>query len=230
MSSTEVVYRPLAPRDLNQLKELHVDFFPVRYDDQFFTDCINGIGTMGDPLFTVLATTLVDNREVIIGFIITQFQPTEESDIDQLFDFFHHPEEVCYILTLGVRREFRRGGYAKKLMKYVFSHCRSNERCGLVCTVFVLTNNCDNRAIPCIQIYLHTLSTNLEAVRYYQSRKFFIMQEFQNFYSFGGKNHSSYLLAHYIDPYVPPVTFRMGEYVRYAVLYVMVTMYWGCVV
>ena len=50
-------YREIRPSDYHVIKELHEEFFPVRYLDQFYEDVVEGKGIGGDDLCTIVVTT-----------------------------------------------------------------------------------------------------------------------------------------------------------------------------
>ena len=58
-----IVYRQLAPTDIDEIKSIHNDLFPVKYSDSFFTSACAGRGMNDGELFTSIATY----QGVIVG-------------------------------------------------------------------------------------------------------------------------------------------------------------------
>jgi ribosomal protein S18 acetylase RimI-like enzyme len=109
---------------------LHDEFFPVKYSDAFYNEMIEERGMHGLPLFTVIA---VNEKDEVIGFILAQLldYPARSEDVD-LFQFGQSPKQVCYILTLGVKSEYRRYGIASVLIGRCIDFAALSETCGAV--------------------------------------------------------------------------------------------------
>ena len=146
MPPPDLTYRSVQPSDFEQLKLLHEEFFPVRYNDSFYTDTCSGVGINGDPLFSVIATapSLQDSKEgeseppapVLVGFILAQFLDLDscgESD-SGLFNtlFFAAPRRVFYVLTIGVAESHRGRGVGAALLGMTLRHAAAAPDCGCV--------------------------------------------------------------------------------------------------
>lgn len=151
--SESVVYRKIQPTDLIPLKALHEEFFPVQYSDSFYVDACQGIGIRNGPLFTSIATI----GDEIIGFVLAQFIPYAECEDNSIVESSGRITHLCYILTLGVKRSHRRSGIASTLLEQVVNYARHNKGCGVV--------------------YLHVLTTNQSAIKFYESNKFSLCKE-----------------------------------------------------
>jgi ribosomal protein S18 acetylase RimI-like enzyme len=125
--------RSIEPRDLNQIKELHEEFFPVRYKDVFYELAVQGEGIRGMPLYTLIVTT-GEAAEEIVGFALAQFLETDTCEEHSLFYMSTHPAppRLFYILTLGVRRDYRQRGIASALVLRCSEHAATSTDCGLV--------------------------------------------------------------------------------------------------
>ena len=138
-------YRRIQESDHAVIKELHEEFFPVRYADQFYDDAVLGKGMGGEDLYTLVITKqgnamehaehlsrgggeggggqgITDGEnntdkeaqnssgEIIIGFVFGQFMPTSNCDERTVFAASGTPDKIFYILTIGVRKEYRKFG------------------------------------------------------------------------------------------------------------------------
>ncbi len=54
-NNTHLVYRRIAPADIDEIKALHDELFPVKYSHKFFEDACAGVGMQGGELFTSIA-------------------------------------------------------------------------------------------------------------------------------------------------------------------------------
>lgn len=132
-----IMYRRIQRSDKESLRQLHDEFFPVKYSDTFYNEMIEERGMHGLPLFTVIAVD--EHTNEIIGFILAQMldYPTRTEDND-LFQFGQSPKQIFYILTLGVKSEYRRFGIASVLIGRAIDQAALSETCGAVSDFFIL--------------------------------------------------------------------------------------------
>lgn len=160
-------YRSIQESDFQRIKDLHEEFFPVRYNEQFFRDSCRGIGVNGGRLYTCLAVRSDEQSSfenitnfgviggTVVGFIFAQFVPYADSEdkyIIKLKTNVRKREELFYILTLGVCKEYRRIGLGNKLLAQCTNYANQNPRC-------------------CC-IYLHVIHSNSSAIRFYEKVNF----------------------------------------------------------
>jgi ribosomal protein S18 acetylase RimI-like enzyme len=202
---SDLRFRSIEPRDLEQIKAIHLRLFPVQYSDEFFERAVRGIGLYRLPLMTSIAYYIKpkkrkpnlslkkeaipsahadqdvgrasaarmgqadlrgeayvmgrghvarsisddegnyddDEEEVIVGFIFSQLLGSERCAEDvgdaialpidgatnnSTTDFYG-----CYILTLGVLPEYRRGGLGQTLVrKAIESATNATPKCAVV--------------------------------------------------------------------------------------------------
>lgn len=181
-----LTYRSIELRDKEQLKSLHEEFFPVRYSPTFFDDMSLGKGIHGGNLFSILAVDS-ENTSVIQGFILAQFvaYPTDSEDHQLFSAATGDPDYVLYILTLGVRHEYRRHGLASQLLRLCKEHALTNPACGA--------------------IYLHVISYNTGAMQLYSKSHFVRLRQINNFYHIENKYFSAELYIYYIHGFAPPI-------------------------
>ena len=146
--SEGIQYRKVEPRDLSELKRLHEIFFPVKYTDAFYDDAVQGIGINGKPLYVVVVEAvqpsvqaidnnkpagLIQQESCMIGFVLAQLMDVQEID-DDLFGyiFSESPNQICYILTIGVEEGYRRHGVGRTLLRMVHEYSINSKSCGAV--------------------------------------------------------------------------------------------------
>eukprot|EP00916_Digyalum_oweni_P016653 GHVL01027296.1.p1 GENE.GHVL01027296.1~~GHVL01027296.1.p1 ORF type:complete len:272 (+),score=88.15 GHVL01027296.1:605-1420(+) len=199
--------------DLPRLRELHSEWFPLTYNDQFF-ECIVG----GGPVMTLLAVyreyvynniykkniennnniyvNNIENNEnfidYIFGLIIISAKSNHISlsDVSNILGYKieNHNEDnpqVGYILTLGVIDEYRKNGLAKILL-------------------YKGINKYVYKYIYIKCIYLHVIDYNKYAINLYKKYGFIYISYISNFYNIFEKSYGSYLYAYYLNGYKPP--------------------------
>lgn len=188
-----VVYRKVARDDVQGIKDLHIECFPIRYEDVFFENVCNGKGFKNVQLFTLVAVDTESSS--IVGCILGQFVNSEKSDDGGFFSEIRDPaRDVFYILTLGLRKEYRRSGIGTALLLLSIKHAGKNPDCGAV--------------------YLHVIHDNKPAINFYERNGFNFLRELDEFYNINDRYHSSYLYILYINGYEPPLFTRLFEKLR----------------
>mmetsp|Transcript_33741 Transcript_33741/g.96783 ORF Transcript_33741/g.96783 Transcript_33741/m.96783 type:complete len:322 (-) Transcript_33741:113-1078(-) len=211
-------FRPVEADDHKEMVALHTEWFPVTYDEGFYTKCLNG------EIFTIAATYTASGgahgssasssaspsagsgeaEEHLLGLI------TMSTSCDFHGDDIGHVlgadcDALCrsppgsiampcgrlaYILTLGVTDGFRRRGLAKELLKRSVMHVHRN-------------------MLHVDAIYLHVVSYNEPAIHLYESSRFMQINKFVAFYQLHGKPYDSLLYAYYLHEGRPPWKLRI---------------------
>ena len=153
-----ITFRPLLTSDCTPLKDLHEQLFPVKYADSFYTNAVYGSmvssrhGSVPIPLFSRVAVTTQPGEpsscEELAGVVITQNIPAETCKDKELVSDPSTFPLFTYVMTLGTCEPHRRHGLATSLLNVVLDEARLNDKCGLV--------------------YLHVITTNLPAIRFYE--------------------------------------------------------------
>lgn len=118
---------------------------------------------------------------VIIGLIVAEIKPfgtLNKEDQDILCSSFGKDSLVGYILSLGVRRSYRRNGIASLLLEQLLTHVTSPERSSVKA------------------VFLHVLSSNAPAILFYQRCQFKLHTFLPYYYSIRGicKDGFTYVL------------------------------------
>lgn len=183
----EVVYRDVMPDDVQGIRELHMECFPIKYENTFFENVCNGKGFRGIPLYSQVAVEVESSR--IVGCILGQFILSDKSDDSGFFSETKRPAKyVFYILTLGLCSDYRRTGLGTELLMLTLKHARKNPDCGAV--------------------YLHVIHYNIPAIKFYERNGFTYLRELVEFYHIENIYHSSYLYVLHINGFEPPLLHR----------------------
>ena len=170
-----VAHRRLIENDLGALKYLHDALFPINYHESFFIRAVRGDGIIGWAAVLPQteaserfpdATTVFVGNEQFVGFITgREFGLHEIPATDRRLLGLEGPEHddsmILYILTLGVAESFRKHGIATSLLKRMEAHAAQS---------------------GCIALYLHVISYNEAATKFYSRSGFNRVAELQNFY------------------------------------------------
>lgn len=184
----KIFYRQICEKDKQDLKELHEELFPIRYLDSFYEDAVRSKGLHGRDMFTSIAVLHEESgHEKLIGFVLAQLIATDSCEDSGMFGG-KEPQEVLYILTIGLRKEFRRGGHGRRLVDKCVEYACTTPSCGAV--------------------YLHVIHYNSSAIQFYEKIGFEFIMELSQFYNIDSVFHSSYLYAIYINGYCAPLRVR----------------------
>lgn len=149
-----IVFTEIEPCHRDRLVEMHEELFPVSYSKNFYDKAIQKIGIRGGDLFTSIAFQKRGEANVMVGFIMSQFLPLSQCDERMdLFDGLGEPEQVYYILTLGVEKGMRRTGLGTELLRQSVQHASSSPVCGAVSVMPVSSYSIE---VCCTVLYPNT--------------------------------------------------------------------------
>lgn len=171
----DVKFRFLAPGDVNEIKRLCHEWFPIDYPDNWFRDI-----TASSKYYSLAATIGCK----IIGMIIAEVKPRSlcnKEDMSVLASHFPKGTLVTYILSLAVVKEFRRHGIATLLLRHLLVYLTSDDM------------------IQCKAVYLHVMVNNTSATEFYEMLSFQLHGRLSNYYSIKGDLYDGYLYVLYIN-------------------------------
>ncbi|GAB6025837.1 N-alpha-acetyltransferase 60 [Chamberlinius hualienensis] len=181
-SSTAIQLRFLCPEDVDEVKKLCSEWFPVEYPDQWYRDITSS------PRFYSLASIF---NHHIIGLIVVEIKPKSKCDTEDqgiLSSVFPCNTQVAYILSLGIVEDYRRNGIASLLLENLIAHLTSVE------------------GRPCKALYLHVLASNTAAINFYKHRNFHQHSYLPYYYSVRGKPRDGFSYVLYLNGGHPPWT------------------------
>ncbi|KAI4559395.1 hypothetical protein MJG53_017921 [Ovis ammon polii x Ovis aries] len=179
---SEVSLRLLCHDDIDTVKHLCGDWFPIEYPDSWYRDI-----TSNKKFFSLAATYRGD----IVGMIVAEIKnrtKIHKEDGDILASSFSVDTQVAYILSLGVVKEFRKHGIGSLLLESLKDH--------------ISTTAQDH----CKAIYLHVLTTNSTAISFYENRDFKQHHYLPYYYSIRGVLKDGFTYVLYINGGHPPWT------------------------
>ncbi|KAF7269711.1 N-alpha-acetyltransferase 60 isoform X1 [Rhynchophorus ferrugineus] len=188
-SLADVQLRFLCPEDLDEVRALCQDWFPIEYPFYWYEEI-----TSSNSRFYSLAAVY---KHQIIGLIVAEIKPhscLNEEDAGILAKNFRDCD-IAYILSLGVLKEYRRNGIATLLLDSLLKNLTTPER-GKVKAVF-----------------LHVLTTNSAAIMFYEKRKFRLHTFLPYYYSIKGKCKDGFMYVLYINEGHPP--WSIYDYIKF---------------
>jgi len=178
-------FRFLLPDDIDELKRLCKDCFPVEYPEEWYQDI-----TKDDGRFFSLASTL---QGKIVGFIVAEIKTRlrcNKEDQDILSPSYPLSTPIAYILSLGVSCPFRCQGVGSLLLDNLLNHLTSKDH------------------HTCKAVFLHVLCSNSRAIRFYEKRLFSKHSFLPLYYSIQGKLKDGFSYVLYLNGGRPPWSFR----------------------
>lgn len=185
--------RFLSPSDIEHVKVLCREWFPIEYPDTWYQEIT------ANPRFYSLAATLQGR---IVGLIVAETKDLGQlakEDRSILANCFKRGTKVTYILSLGVCKEFRNQGIASLLLENLISHLTSEPSLQTVKAV-----------------YLHVLTTNTQAIVFYEHRGFQVHSFLPFYYAIKGKRRDGYTAVLYLNGGHP--TWGALDYVKLAAI------------
>ncbi|XP_072392937.1 N-alpha-acetyltransferase 60 [Diabrotica undecimpunctata] len=188
-SLADVQLRFLCPEDLDEVRALCQEWFPIEYPFYWYEQITSTSGK-----FYSLAA--VYNHQ-IIGLIVAKIKAYENlNDEDKgILAKSLSDSEIAYILSLGVLKEYRRNGIASLLLDSLLKQLVTPER----------------RRVKAV--FLHVLTTNSAAIMFYEQKKFRLHRFLPYYYSIKGKCKDGFMYVLYINGGHPPWT--IYDYVQF---------------
>ncbi|XP_043250422.1 N-alpha-acetyltransferase 60 [Colletes gigas] len=171
----DVQLRFLCPDDLKEVRALCQDWFPIDYPYSWYEDITSS------SRFYALAAVY---GGVIIGLIVAEIKPYAKlnlEDHDILCSNLGKDCLVGYILSLGVRRAYRRNGIASLLLEQLLAHVTAPERSSVKA------------------VFLHVLCSNSPAILFYQRCHFRLHSFLPYYYSIRGKCKDGFMYVLYVN-------------------------------
>jgi histone acetyltransferase MCC1 len=193
-------YRPIQPTDRLVIQQLHEQWFPVKYVDEFYDElCLHGRMTgSGDPLFSsvaVLQRPTESDQSTNSSFPTEGFVRNEDGDCivacvvgcfvravllsaktqDLLVNDVQRHPRLFYIMTVGTGA--RQAGLGTQMTRQCIEQVQQDPGCGV--------------------LYLHVLTNNVAAIRMYERLGFYRVHEIPQYYNIDGHLHPCYLYAMY---------------------------------
>ncbi|KAK8803232.1 hypothetical protein WA158_000926 [Blastocystis sp. Blastoise] len=173
-------YRALQEEDVQQIKSIFEEAYPIRYPQAFYESL--KIGWFEQNSLYSYVAEIIDqktNESKIIGAIICQYRPTTFTDVYSYIRCSYQFEDIFYIMNIAVIPEYKHLHIGSELIHQIISipKCKTT----------------------CAGIFLHVLESNEEAIHFYNKNGFRKLACIRNFYYIQGQYKSSYLYCQLIN-------------------------------
>ena len=160
---------------------MHEEWFPVVYQEEFYDQLVlHRMPHSGEPLYTCVATNRHDPEDPILACVVgavVDVQKLNAASRQLLISDTRRYQRLFYIMTLGTVTEYRHYGLATALIQKCVQEVTQDPQCGA--------------------LYLHVITINHSAIRFYERLGFWRVQEIQDYYTIDGQNYNCYLYAKY---------------------------------
>ncbi|XP_065210926.1 N-alpha-acetyltransferase 60 [Planococcus citri] len=177
---TNLQLRFLCPADIRDVWTLCSECFPIEYPHSWYEEITS------NPKFYSLAAL---HEGKIVGIIVAEIKEyirLSQEDRDIISPCLGSATEVGYILSLAVNRNYRRNGVASLLLDNLIAIFTTKEY------------SC------CKAIFLHVLTTNTAAIRFYERKNFRLHTFLPYYYFIRGKCKDGFTYVLYINGGHPP--------------------------
>ena len=174
----EITLRLLTPNDVDVLKGLCSDWFPIKYPDTWFNLITS------DKKFFSLSAIINGN---IVAVLVAEIKPrwqVQKEDSDLLASSFSTTTMVAYLLSLGVHRQYRRHGIASFLFHNFLLH---------------LSNLTYENGTVVKAIYLHVLCSNSAAINFYEKLGFQVLHFLPSYYVINEVQKDGFSYVYYLN-------------------------------
>ena len=192
LNPEKIIYKPLTESNLSEIKNLHKEWFPIDYDDNYFKKIFinkySSYFTIG--AFYNLENNDNNNKEIIIGMALCEYRPVSDYFIkhtsreaikeicynidfnEEVYSYLLCQDYNCvYIMTIGVLDEYRKLGIGSNLIKKIFEEALLDKLC--------------------VGVYLDVVNYNKTAMMFYQKNGFKKVSTIKNYYDIKGNFYDS---------------------------------------
>lgn len=189
----EIVYKPLSIENLDEIKNLHKEWFPIDYSDKFFQNIFdknnNWYFTIG-AFYNIFDKEKNEKKEIILGLALCEWIPisnyfvnhTNKEVIKEICKNITYKEEIksylycdnfkcAYIMTIGVLDEYRKNNIGTNILNQIIS-------IGLKDSL-------------CIGVMLDVINYNYSAIKFYKKNSFKKVSTIKNYYNLKGIKYDS---------------------------------------
>ena len=193
ISQKDIIYKPLTKNNLIEIKNLHKEWFPIKYDDIFFSTIFeNEYGNYFSigAFYNINNSNEKNNKEIILGLALCEwdyisdhfFNNINPQVVEEISQNININEEVqscikcewyhcVYIMTIGVLDEYRQMQIGSKILDNIYNIAIKDDLC--------------------YGIYLHVIYYNKTAIKFYEKNKFKKVKVIKDYYDINDKKYDA---------------------------------------
>jgi len=181
-SLEEISYRPIKTiDDVEQLKILFKEWFPISYPDQFYEELLEEYTTFHSLLAVYRTEHNGQTVEIILGCIIYDFRSVQDILVtaparNSLFKQY----KSLYLCALGVVSEMRKKGLATILVQTILKQAKQNDQSIKI-------------------VYLDVISYNEIAMNFYKKNGFIKTHVKKEYYEINDQIYDSFVYCFFTE-------------------------------
>lgn len=220
-ATSTVSFRPLQSSDRHRIQELHEQWFPVSYSDDFYDDLVNNhrLSTSGDQLFTCVATlndknisTSSDDTQLYCQTVGEDSLTSQQQQQRQFPHQSQRQEEDETMIGCAVGTFIHHSRLSPTTSELLVPNSQQHSRLFYIMTLGTveeyrnlgvatsLIQKCMEQVEQdktCGALYLHVIPYNDAAIRFYEKLGFYRVSTIPDYYAIDDKNYDCYLYAKY---------------------------------
>ena len=195
INTDDIIYKPLTKQDIEEIKNLHKEWFPIKYSDSYFQSIFNeksrryfSIGAF----YKITNEETKETKEIIIGLALCEWfigskyftkilgkEPVLEiikniNYIEEVYSYLKCDDYNCiYIMTFGVLDEFRKMKIGSKMIDQIINIGLSDKLC--------------------VGVFLDVIYYNHSAIKFYKKNEFKKVMTNRNYYNLKGNKYDAYV-------------------------------------
>mmetsp|Transcript_817 Transcript_817/g.1794 ORF Transcript_817/g.1794 Transcript_817/m.1794 type:complete len:322 (-) Transcript_817:111-1076(-) len=217
-------FRPLQGSDMEEVIALHTEWFPVTYDEHFYSKSVNG------EIFTLAAVHRhmpgQANEHSTSSGSVAASNGTAAEEVLGIITMStyceHHGEDIqsvlggdCASMCYNSSHDHQLPHLREGALAYILTLGVVDEfrRRGLAQELLRRSIDHVDKEMPQVKaVYLHVVTYNAAAIQLYESMQFLQLARFHSFYRLHGKMYDSFLYARYIHGAKPSISWRLRKF------------------
>ncbi len=195
LDPNNIIYKPLTKQDIEETKNLHKEWFPIKYSDDYFNTIFNskeGKYFSIGAFYNIINEETKEKKEIIIGLALCEWIVGSDyffkvfgkesaleiskniNYIEEVYSYIKCDDYHCiYIMNIGVLDEFRKMKIGSKMMEKIINIGLSDKLC--------------------VGIFLDVIYYNNSAIKFYKKNEFKKVMTNRNYYNLKGNKYDAYV-------------------------------------
>ena len=193
LDPNNIIYKPLRKQDIEETKNLHKEWFPIKYSDEYFNTIFNskeGKYFSIGAFYNIINEETKEKKEIIIGLALCEWIVGSDyffkvfgkesaleiskniNYIEEVYSYLKYDDYHCiYIMTIGVLDEFRKMKIGSNIVERIINIGLSDKLC--------------------IGIFLDVIYYNYSAIKFYKRNEFKKVKTNKNYYNLNGTKYDA---------------------------------------
>ena len=195
LDPNNIIYKPLTKQDIEETKNLHKEWFPIKYSDEYFNTIFNskeGKYFSIGAFYNIINEETKEKKEIIIGLALCEWIVGSDyffkvfgkesaleiskniNYIEEVYSYLKYDDYHCiYIMTIGVLDEFRKMKIGSNIVERIINIGLSDKLC--------------------IGIFLDVIYYNYSAIKFYKRNEFKKVKTNKNYYNLSGTKYDAHV-------------------------------------